>query len=442
MKEAFSRPGFRRLFSGLTASMLGDSLMLLVLSMWVKTLTGSNGLAGLTFFFMVIPALFAPLLGVWIDRVRRKPLLVVGNLVSAAAVLPLVLVRDESDVWLIWAVAFLYGISFIVLPAALNGLLKELLPEELLVDANASLQTTKEGFRLFGPLVGAAIFASVGGWLVAVIDAASFVAAAVAIASIRVTEEQPERETTPMRRQLLVGVRHLVADRLLKHLLIGFGLTLLVLGFTEAAIYALLDGFDKPPTYAGFLVSVQGVGAVVGGLLVSRMVKRYGEIAVATLGLAVMAVSAAGIALSPTLAVVLAWVVLMGFTLPLLMVAYMTLLQRRTPQRVMGRVSAAVEVVLSTPQAVSLALGSLLVVLLDWRVIFLVKAVVIVLAAGHVAFWLRDQLRHRPAAHPAAASEATEPGTQPAADPTTAPASGEPATLSVAQDVAHPPPEQ
>ena len=405
MRQAFSRPGFRRLFGGLTASMLGDSLMLLVLSMWVKTLTGSNSLAGLTFFFMVIPALFAPLLGVWIDRVRRKPLLVVGNLVSAAAVLPLVLVRDESDVWIIWAVAFLYGVSFIVLPAALNGLLKELLPEELLVDANASLQTTKEGFRLFGPLVGAALFASVGGWLVAVVDAVSFVVAAVAIASIAVAEERPERETTPMRDQLLVGVRHLVADRLLKHLLIGFGGTLLVLGFTEAAIYALLDGFDKPATYAGFLVSIQGVGAVAGGLVVSRLVKRYGEIAVATLGLALMALSAAGIGLAPTLVVVLAWVALMGFTLPLLMVAYMTLLQRRTPQRVMGRVSAAVEVVLSTPQAVSLAVGSLLVVLLDWRVIFLIKAVVIALAAGHVAFWLRDQLRRRPAAHPAADPE-------------------------------------
>ena len=86
---------------------------------------------------------------------RRKPLLVWGNIASAFAVLPLVLVRDAGDVWLIWVVAFLYGVSFVVLPAALNGLLKELMPDDLLVDANSSLQTTKESFRLFGPLVGA-----------------------------------------------------------------------------------------------------------------------------------------------------------------------------------------------------------------------------------------------------------------------------------------------
>ena len=141
--------------------------------MWVKTLTGSNAMAGLTFFFMVIPSLFAPLMGVWLDRVRRQPFLVWGNLASAVMVLPLVLVRDEGDVWIIWAVAFLYGISFVVLPAALNGLLKEMVPEDLLVDANASLQTTKEAFRIFGPLLGAALFAWTGGWLVALLDAAA-----------------------------------------------------------------------------------------------------------------------------------------------------------------------------------------------------------------------------------------------------------------------------
>ena len=190
MKAAFKTPGFTRLYAGLTASMVGDSIMLLVLSMWVKTLTGSNAMAGLTFFFMIIPSLFAPLMGVWLDRVRRKPFLVWGNVASAVMVLPLVLVRDEGDVWIIWAVAFFYGVSFVVLPAALNGLLKEMVPEDLLVDANASLQTTKEAFRLFGPLLGAALFAWTGGWLVALIDAASFAVAAAVIASIPIREEQ------------------------------------------------------------------------------------------------------------------------------------------------------------------------------------------------------------------------------------------------------------
>ncbi|MBK7274306.1 MAG: MFS transporter [Actinomycetales bacterium] len=178
MKRAFVAPGFPRLYAALSTSALGDSILLLVLSMWVKTITGSNAAAGLTFLFMLLPALVAPALGIWVDRVRAKPLLVWGNVLSALAVLPLVFVRSADQLWIIWTVAFLYGVSFIVLPAGVNGLLKELIADDVLVDANAALQTTKEGFRLFGPLAGAALFAWTGGWLVAVIDAASFLIAA------------------------------------------------------------------------------------------------------------------------------------------------------------------------------------------------------------------------------------------------------------------------
>ena len=80
MRNAFRTPGFPRLFTGLAASMFGDSLMLIVLSMWVKTLTGSNGAAGLTFLWMTAPSLLAPVLGMVVDRVPRRRFLVVGNL--------------------------------------------------------------------------------------------------------------------------------------------------------------------------------------------------------------------------------------------------------------------------------------------------------------------------------------------------------------------------
>jgi MFS family permease len=393
MKAAFRIPGFSRLYAGLTASMVGDSIMLLVLSMWVKTLTDSNAQAGLTFFFMVIPSLLAPLMGVWIDRVRRKPFLVWGNLASAVMVLPLVLVRDAGDVWLIWAVAFLYGISFVVLPAALNGLLKELMPDDLLVDANASLQTTKEAFRLFGPLVGAALFAWTGGWLVALLDAASFAVAAAVIASIPLREEQPERDESHLLVQVGAGLRHLVADRVLGNVLVGFGLTMLVIGFCEASIYALLDAFGKPATYAGVFVTIQGIGAVLGGLSAGRLIRRAGEVATATLGLALLALTMLGIAAAQSLTFMLPCAGFMGVSLPPLTIAYMTLVQRRTPLPMMGRVSTAAEVVMSVPSAVSLAVGALLVSLLDYRVIFAIIGVVTALGAAHILFWLRAQIR-------------------------------------------------
>lgn len=392
MKAAFRQPGFARLFAGLSTSMLGDSIMLLVLAIWVKSLTGSSAMAGFTFFFMCLPAILAPLAGVWLDRVRRKPLLVWGNLASAVAVLPLLLVRDAGDVWIIWMVAVFYGVSFVVLPAGLNGLLKELVPDHLLVDANSSIQTVKESYRLFGPLLGAALFAWAGGWLVALVDVASFLVAAAVIASLPVVEETPEPETGTFWVQLTGGVRHLLADRLLGHMLVGFGLTMLVLGFCESAIFALTDHFGKDATFVSVLVSVQGVGAIVGGLTSSRVVRRVGEVGAGVLGLVLLGLSALGMAASPSVGWVMASITLFGVALPLLVVAYMTLLQRRTPQRLMARVSVAAEVVMTVPTAVSLALGALLVTVVDWRLIFVVMGIVTLLGAGHVAFWLRDVL--------------------------------------------------
>jgi MFS family permease len=390
--KVFRVVGYPRLFLGLTTSMLGDSVMLLVLSMWVKTLTGSNAQAGFTFFFLAVPALFAPLFGVWVDRLPRRAVLVWGHVLSAAMVLPLLLVHDAGDVWLIWLVAFLYGISFVMLPAALNGVLKDLLPEELLVDANSSLATTREAFRLVGPLIGALLFTWAGGWAVAVVDAATFLVAAAFVATIHVTEEPTTREER-FRDEVLAGVRYLRTDRVLKLVLVGFAAAILVIGFSESAIYALLDAFDKPATWASGFVTCMGVGAIAGGLSAGPVTRRTGEVAGCAIGLWIFGVASAVAAAAPTLAVVFVGAGVMGLGLPLVFVALNTLLQRRSPRELVGRVSAAVDITLAVPQVVSLALGAVLVVLVDYRVIFGIIAAVMVLGGLQIAISLRDQIR-------------------------------------------------
>jgi MFS family permease len=388
----FSDAGFRRLFAGMATSMFGDSVMLLVLSMWVKDLTGSNGRAGLTFLWMVLPSLAAPLIGLYLDRVRRKPLLVWGSVASAVAVLPLLAVHDAGDVWIVYAVAFLYGISFVALPAALNGMLKELVADDLLIDANAALQTTKEGYRLIGPLLGAGLYAWLGGGAVAVLDALSFAVAAVLIGAIVLREELPERAKQRWWPEVSAGARHLVREPVLRHVVVAFALVLFVLGYLEASIYALLDFYDKPATYAGVLVTVQGVGAILGGLTASRWARRFGEAGVVAVGLAVLGTSVGLVAATSTLAVVMVGFAVCGYSLPLMMVGFSTVLQRRTPQRLMGRVSAASDTLLGTPQAISLAVGAGLVTVLDFHVIWAIIAGVCALSVGYLAVALRGRL--------------------------------------------------
>lgn len=392
MRKAFSHKGFAPLFTALATSMLGDSLMLIVLSMWVKSLTGSNGMAGLTFFWVIAPSLLAPLFGMFVDRVRRRSLLVWGNVASALVVLPLLFVRDASQVWLVWVVAFLYGISFVVLPAGVNGMLKELLPHDRLVDANAALTTTREGLRLVGPLVGAALFAAVGGGAVAALDAASFLVAAIVVARVRVDEAAPAKVEQHWWHEMTEGMRHVWHEPVLRHCLTAVGLSIAVLGFGESTFFALLDAFGKPVEFMGVLLSVQGVGALAGGLLAPRVVRRLSEPGALALALAGMGAGMLVIALAPVLWLVMVATVAFGLSIPLAVVAFMTVMQQRTPGRLMGRVSAAAEVVMGTPQTLGIALGAALVSLVSYRAIFTTMALVTFVSVAYLAIALRRSL--------------------------------------------------
>ena len=393
MRGAFRTPGFGRLYAGLGASMFGDSLMLIVLSMWVKTLTGSNGAAGATFLAMTAPALLAPLLGYVVDRVPRRTFLVVANVLSALVMLPLLLVRDAGDVWIVYAVAFCYGISFVVVPAALNGLLKDLLPADVLVEANASLSVTREALRLVGPLVGAATFSVAGGGVVAVADAVTFLLAALAVAGLSVEEHRDEaHEPQHWRVEVLEGASFIRRTPLLLHTTTALALALLVIGFAESAVYAVVEAFGHPVSFVGPLLTVQGVGAVSVGLVSSRVVRRVGEPAAVVVGLLVTAVGLLGIVLAAHTWQLLVTVAVLGGGIPLIFVAFNTLLQKQTPGRLMGRVSASVEVLVTTPQALSIGVGAVLVGLLDYRVIFALMAAGTTVAAGYLMVTLRSVL--------------------------------------------------
>jgi MFS family permease len=179
----------------------------------------------------------------------------------------------------------------------------------------------------------------------------------------------------------------------LRHVLVGLAISILVIGFFESSIYALMDAFGKPPTFSGVFVTCQGVGAVIGGLTASRVVRRFGEIATCAVGLTALAAATVVCAAAPTIAVVLAGAGICGLGLPWTFVAFTTLMQRRSPGHLIGRVSTAVEVLVSTPQAISLAVGSLLVSLLSYRQIFAIIATVILLGALQIVLTLRDQIR-------------------------------------------------
>ena len=150
MRDLLRQRDFRLLYAGQTLSMFGDMAMLIVLAMWAKELTGSNGVAGSVFAALVVPSLLAPLGGVLIDRFRRRTVMIVADLATAAVVLLLLLVDGRQDLWLLYVVAFLYGASLVAFSSARSALLSTMLPEEQLGQANGALGTVREALRLVG----------------------------------------------------------------------------------------------------------------------------------------------------------------------------------------------------------------------------------------------------------------------------------------------------
>lgn len=369
MRAVLRLPAFRLLFAGLVASMAGDALLMLVFAIWVKSLTGSNGAAGLVTLFMAVPYVVAPLGGWLVDRFRHRPFLVVANLASAVMLLPLSAVRDAADVWIIYLVAALYGISSVMIAAALGGLLKELLTEDLLAGANGVLQTVREGLRLGGPLAGAALFAALGGAAVAAIDAVTFLVAAATIARMRLHEAPPTRSGPHWLSELTAGLAHIRAEAALRRMTIATAIGFLVIGINESALFAVVgEGLHRPPEFVGVLASTQGVGAIGGGLLAARLIGSVGELAAIMIGMAAVGFGNGALA-SPWPPAIFVGTVIGGLGLAAVVVGSTTVVQRRTPGPLIGRVSTAAETLASGPQAISIAAGAALVSVVDYRLL-------------------------------------------------------------------------
>ena len=387
MRDLLRHRDFRLLLAGQTTSMFGDWLLILVLGMWAKQLTGSNGIAGSMLFAVAIPNLVAPLAGWLADRVRRRSLMITVDLLSAASVSLLLLVHDRSDLWLLYLVAGCYGLSQVVFSPAMTGLVQQLVDDELLGPANGVLTTVRQSLRLVGPLIGAGLFAWQGGWLVAVIDSATFLVSAASLALLRHREPRPQPQALTFRQEVAAGAVHLRRSPLLARMTIASVITMAMFGFAESVFFAVVDGLGRPVTFLGVLSSVQGVGAVASGIAVTALIHRSGEIRLFVAALAGCSVASLLSAVQ-VLPVVLGGVLLFGAALPALIISTMTALQHRTPNQLMGRVSAAFDLVTGLPYVVSIGVGALLVATLDYRVILLGMALGLAVAAGYAALRL------------------------------------------------------
>jgi Na+/melibiose symporter-like transporter len=360
----------RLYLAAVTVSGFGSSAMTLATGIWVLSLTESTSLAALVSFLIWAPVLLGPVAGAVVDRAsRRRAVLIWTNGVMALLLPVLLVVRSEDQLWVIFAVMLMYGVSSVVNDAAESAVLPAAVPKDLLGDVNGLRMAAGESMKLTAPLAGAGLFAWLGGGSVAVLDAVTFVLALVCCVLLRFREEPVRHEDGSWVRSIAQGWQQIWHHRLLRRLVLAGAATMFLAGINGALVYAVVqDGLRAAPAMVGVLYAFQGAGSVAGGIAGGALMRRLGPRVFAGAGIALFATGVV-LRVPDSLPLVLAGSFLVGLGLPWVLIAGYTLVQTDITAAFLGRVSSTAVTVTYTPNAVAIALGAGLVAVADHRVL-------------------------------------------------------------------------
>lgn len=347
---------FVRLWGGETVSLLGSEVTELALPLVaVTTLDASAGQMGL-----LAAARFAPFLlvtlpaGAWVDRRRRRPVLVGCNLGRALLVglIPLLAWLDVLRMRHLYGIAFAVGVLTVVFDVAYQSFLPSLVSREELVEGNSRLQASAAVARVGGPGLGGALVQLAGAPRALLVDAASFVVSMASLLAIRHREPAPasSRDGEPrlgFRDEIAEGLRVTYRNPLLRSMA-GMAATY---NLFEQVILALLvlyatEQLGLGPGLIGLVISTGSVGALAGAALTGRLQRRLGVgpsliLAVVVECASLLLVPVAGGA-APVAAGLLGLAFLgNGFGLGLSSVLAVSLRQAVTPDRLLGRMNAS-----------------------------------------------------------------------------------------------------
>ena len=370
----------RRIAAARLISIAGSAAAYTALMYTVYERTGSpTWLSATLFLTFGVSGFFSPIGGMIGDRFDRKRVMIVSDLLGAACFLAMALTSDPA--WLL-GFAFLSAVCETPFWSASGAAIPNLVPSDRLSWANGLVQLGKNAGVTVGPAVGGLLLAWIGPSWVFGLNAVSFVVSAALVAMVHArfsgdrTEEQ-ERE----HRGLRAGFVFIGRDRLLRTLVLAYVALVFGMGFVMVADVPLVEHFGAGAVGYGLLITAWGGGAVAGSFA-GRWLDKDREPKVLFLGLVLIGLTTAAIAVSPWFAPILVLALLSGLGDAVTIVADQGIQQRRAPDVVRSRVMAATEALVTVSYAVALAFAGRVLEVMGPQQIYLVGGAMAVLGAG------------------------------------------------------------
>jgi predicted MFS family arabinose efflux permease len=301
----FGRPtGFARLWFGQAVSVAGTQVTFLALPMAaVIALHATPAQMGLLGALDNLPYLLFGLgVGLVVDRWRRRRLMIIGDLVRAAAVgsVPLAAAAGRLTYEQLLAVVFVVGVCNLLFDIASQAQLPDLVAADRLVEANGRLELNRSLSMVGGPAVAGTLISWLTAPIAIAVDAISYLVSAGSIASIREPEPHRTRSEESARAQILDGLRLVAADRRL----VGIAGASAIVSFAMNAMFAVLVYFlanerHMDASAIGVLFTVFGLGGAAGALLSPTIGRHLGVGRVLVLAPAIAGLSVIGFTLAP-----------------------------------------------------------------------------------------------------------------------------------------------
>jgi predicted MFS family arabinose efflux permease len=277
-------PDFNKLWLGQTISQFGSWLGALGL-LAIINLDATPAQMGLLETLRAAPVLLVGLFaGVWVDRLRRRPILIWADLgrVLLLGLVALAALRGSLRIHHLYLVGFVVGTLTIFFNLAYRAYLPTLVVRNRLISANSRLSASESLAEIASPGLGGLVVQLVGAPLTLLLDASSFLISALSVS--RIQKPEPSRRTYADQasvqnvwREISVGLRFLYRHSRLRALT-GTAATDSFFGGFFAALYGLyvLRAIELSPTALGILIGSGGIGALVGSLWAGRVSDRLG----------------------------------------------------------------------------------------------------------------------------------------------------------------------